>query len=81
MKYTTLLVGTNNAHKAREITAILQETGVSVITPQELGITQEPEENGTTFAENALIKARYYAERGNMPCLADDSGLVVDALD
>ena len=81
MKYTTLLVGTNNAHKAREIAAILHATGVRVVTPKELGIANEPEENGTTFAENALIKARYYATQGQMPCLADDSGLAVDALD
>jgi len=81
MKYTNLLVGTNNAHKVREIAAILHETGVRVVTPKELGITNEPEENGATFAENALIKARYYAMQGAVPCLADDSGLAVDALD
>jgi XTP/dITP diphosphohydrolase len=80
MKNHTLLVGTNNAHKAREIAALLQELAIRVATPGEIGITEEPEETGLTFAENAAIKANYYARQGHLPCLADDSGLVVDAL-
>jgi XTP/dITP diphosphohydrolase len=77
----TLLVGTNNAHKAGEIAALLAPLGIAVTTPRDLGIADEPVEDGATFAENALIKARFYAERAEMPALADDSGLVVDALD
>lgn len=78
-----LLVGTNNTHKAGEIAALLNDSprAIQVVTPRDLGITEEPEENGETFEANALIKARYYAERSGLPCLADDSGLVVDALD
>jgi XTP/dITP diphosphohydrolase len=78
-----LLVGTNNAHKAGEIAAMLNDSprAIQVLTPRDLGITEEPEENGETFEANALIKARYYAEQSGLPCLADDSGLVVDALD
>ena len=46
------------------------------------GVTiEEPEETGKTFMENALLKARYYAKATNRPCLADDSGITVDALD
>ncbi len=78
-----LLVGTNNAHKAGEIAALLSDSHrpIRVLTPRDLGITEEPEEDGDTFEANALIKARYYAEQSGLPCLADDSGLVVDALD
>jgi len=76
----TLLVGTNNSHKAGEISAMLADLDVRVVTPRDLDIADEPVENGATFEENARIKARFYAEASGLPCLADDSGLVVDAL-
>lgn len=76
-----LIVGTNNAHKAEEIGQMLAELGVEVVTPRMLGYEGEPVEDGDTFESNALIKARYYAHKSGLPCLADDSGLVVDALD
>jgi XTP/dITP diphosphohydrolase len=78
-----LLVGTNNTHKAGEIATMLRDSHrpIRVVTPRDLGLTEEPEENGATFEANALIKARYYASQSGLPCLADDSGLVVDALD
>lgn len=81
-----LILATNNKNKLREIREMLASTGVSVISQAEAGIEIEVEENGTTFAENAAIKARAIAEimsaRGEL-CyvLADDSGLSVDALD
>lgn len=78
-----LLAGTNNPHKAQEIAAILADLRlpVQVVTPRDLGIDQEPVEDGDTFQANAEIKARFYADRTQLPCLADDSGLAVDALD
>ncbi|MBN1868053.1 RdgB/HAM1 family non-canonical purine NTP pyrophosphatase [Candidatus Sumerlaeota bacterium] len=77
----TLLVGTNNAHKAREIAALLEDMNVRVATPREIGIDCEPVEDGATFRDNALLKARFYSRASGLPCLADDSGLEVDALD
>ncbi len=79
-----LLIGSNNAHKARELSAMLESSvpgAFAVYSPADRGITQEPEENGKTFEDNALIKARYYCEESGLMCLADDSGLSVDALD
>lgn len=77
----TLLVGTNNTHKADEIRAMLAPLQVEVRTPRDLQITEEPVEDGATFEANAILKARFYAAKTGLPCLADDSGLVVDALD
>jgi XTP/dITP diphosphohydrolase len=77
---TRLLAASNNAHKLREFERILAPLGITVVTPEELGLSLEVEETGTTFAENALIKARAFASASGMPAVADDSGLVVDAL-
>lgn len=77
-----LLLATNNAHKVREIREILrQELGdaVNVLSLADAGFTEDIEETGTTFEENALIKARAGASTGYV-CMADDSGLSVDAL-
>ena len=75
-----LLVGTNNPNKAREIGELLAGAEIEIVAPLDLGIDDEPEENGATFEENALIKARFYSARTGLPGLADDSGLAVDAL-
>lgn len=76
-----LVMATNNANKLREAREILAPLGIELISQKEAGTYIEPEENGTTFAENALIKARaVFAETG-LPTIADDSGLCVDALD
>ena len=72
---------TNNAKKLKEIQRILHALGHDAKTLKELGISIEIEENGTTFAENALIKAKTIAEICNMPTNSDDSGLEVDYLD
>ncbi|MDU5915088.1 MAG: non-canonical purine NTP pyrophosphatase, partial [Negativicoccus succinicivorans] len=61
--------------------AMLAEVGYQGIPVTEVADLPDPEETGTTFAENALIKARYYMEKTGLPALADDSGLAVDALD
>jgi XTP/dITP diphosphohydrolase len=74
-----LAVATHNAGKIREILAMLQPYGVGVKSASELNLP-EPEETGSTFAENAILKARAAAEASGLVALADDSGLAVDAL-
>lgn len=58
----------------------LESLQVSIVSPESLHITEKPKETGATYAENAIQKARFYCERGGIPTLADDSGIVVDAL-
>lgn len=74
-----IVVASGNSHKIQEIAQILE--GVELVSMREMGFDGEIEENGATFKENALIKAKFIAERFNLPALADDSGLCVDALD
>jgi XTP/dITP diphosphohydrolase len=76
----TLVIATHNAGKLKEISALLAPYGVNCISAGSLGLP-EPPETGTTFVENALIKARAAAEAAGLPALADDSGLSVAALD
>lgn len=71
---------TNNAKKLKEIKRILNALGHDAKTLKELGIEIEIEENGTTFAENAVIKAKTIATICKMPTISDDSGLEVDFL-
>ena len=71
---------TNNAKKLKEIKRILNALGHDAKTLKELGIEIEIEENGTTFAENAVIKAKTIAAICKMPTISDDSGLEVDIL-
>ncbi len=75
----TLVVATHNPGKIREIEALVGPHGLSVTTVGALGLP-EPEETGTTFEENATIKAVAAAEASGHPSLADDSGVCVDAL-
>lgn len=76
----SLLLATNNAGKVREFRAILAGSGWRLVTPGEIGLDLDPEETGTTYAENAAIKARAFAGASGLLSLADDSGLEVDAL-
>ena len=76
----SLVIATHNAGKLKEISALLDPYGVKCISAGSLGLP-EPPETGTTFVQNALIKARAAAEASGLPALADDSGLSVDALD
>ena len=71
---------TNNAKKLKEIDRILASLGHSIKSLKELGVDVNPEENGETFADNALIKAKVVAEIANLPTISDDSGLCVDRL-
>ena len=75
-----LIVASNNSNKLREFHEILGER-FDIVSMHEAGIDADIEESGTTFEENALIKAKSAAEFTGLPALADDSGLCVDALD
>jgi XTP/dITP diphosphohydrolase len=74
-----LVIATHNAGKLREIRALLEPWGMDCRSAGDLGLA-EPEETGTTFIENALLKARAAAQAAGLPALADDSGLSVAAL-
>lgn len=74
------VLASHNRGKLEELQAILGELGVEVVLQSQLGLNLEPEENGTTFAENARIKAKAVMEASGLPAIADDSGLCVDAL-
>lgn len=74
-----LVIATHNAGKLKEIQALLEPYGLECLSAGALGLP-EPPETGTTFVENALIKARAAAEASQLPALADDSGLSVAAL-
>lgn len=77
----TVIIATNNAHKVEEIETALNFEGWEFKSLKDAGIESSPEETGTTFEENARIKARAAHELTGAAVLADDSGLVVDALD
>lgn len=77
-----LAAATGNANKLREIGEILAEFGIKVISKKEAGAGDlETEETGSTFEENSLLKAEDVMKAVGMDAIADDSGLVVDALD
>ena len=80
MKYKKLVLATNNLNKVREINELFQESIYKIIPQSEFKVT-EVEETGKTFTENALIKARNAAKYTDLPVIADDSGIEVDALD
>lgn len=78
-----VLVASGNAKKLAELEAVLAELGIEgieLVSLKDISAYPEPVENGLTFAENALIKAREGARQSGLACVADDSGLAVDAL-
>lgn len=75
-----LVLASKNQHKLVEMQTILGQLGLEVVLQSELGIDVDVDETGTTFAENALLKAKAVMEASGMAAIADDSGLVVDAL-
>ena len=75
-----LAIATNNAHKLQEIRAILSGQFDELLSLKDLGIDVDVEETGTTLEENALLKARTIQAICHIPTLADDTGLMVDAL-
>lgn len=74
-----IVLASGNAGKLREFNAMLADLGIEFVRQSELGV-QDADETGLTFVENALIKARNAARYTGMPAMADDSGIVVDAL-
>jgi XTP/dITP diphosphohydrolase len=75
-----LVIATGNKGKVAEFRALLEPAGFSLLTPADIGFDTEVEETGTTFRENALLKARSLAALTRHPILSDDSGLEVEAL-
>ena len=75
-----LLVATNNKGKLKEFNEILGEIGIECVSLKDMGITVDVEETGTTFLENALLKAKEIYKIAKIPTISDDSGLMVDAL-
>jgi XTP/dITP diphosphohydrolase len=76
----SLLLGTRNPGKVKEITSILEDAGWSFVSLAEFDDVESPKENGETYADNAIVKARSYALATGLSALADDSGLEVAAL-
>jgi XTP/dITP diphosphohydrolase len=79
-KKLRLLVATHNSSKLAEISKFLGEAPYELVSLSDLGISYDVEETGTTFEENALLKAKAYCALSGLPTLADDSGLEIDAL-
>lgn len=76
----TLLFATGNMHKVQELRALLSDMDYKITTPSEAGLEFSVEENGTTFEENSMIKAKAGYDLTGIPSISDDSGLVIDAL-
>ena len=78
-KIRELIVGTNNDGKLREIRDLLPKS-YKIYSPKDYGY-KSPRENGKSFMENSLIKAKYFSKKSSKICLADDSGIEIDMLD
>ena len=76
-----LVLASKNQHKLVEMQTILGQLGLEVVLESQVGVDVDVEETGVTFAENAMLKAKAVMEASGMAAIADDSGLVVDALD
>lgn len=79
----SILIATHNPGKLKDIRkglVSLEKKGITIVSLNDLNITKEPEETGTTFEENTLLKAKYYASLTNLPTISDDGGLTIDIL-
>lgn len=76
-----IVLASSNQGKVREVQMMMEDMGIKVIPLSETSFTEEIEENGATFEENAVIKAKAVAQVLGVPVLADDSGLEIDCLD
>ncbi len=76
-----IAIATKNDHKIKELARLINIDGIEFISLRDLGFEGEIVEDGSTFAENALIKARFISQKYGVFAIADDSGLCVDALD
>ena len=79
-KISEIIIGSNNKGKLQEIRELLPRK-VKILTPNDLKIFKSPVENGKTFIENSLIKAKYFSKKSKKICLADDSGLEINLID
>ena len=79
-KTMKIILATNNKNKLREMREITSGLDIEIISQSDAGISIDPEETGSTFAENAYIKAKAALDASGLPAIADDSGLCVDAL-
>lgn len=77
----TIFIGTNNQGKLREFAHAFSQLNIDISSPEKLELKLDIPETGSTFAENALSKAKAWAKASKLPTLVDDSGLCVDALD
>lgn len=75
-----LLIATTNPGKLAEIRLFLSDLPVELVSLTDVGITDTVEETGETFKDNAMLKAKYYAEKSGLPTIADDGGFEIDAL-
>ncbi len=75
-----IAIATKNNHKIKELSRLIQIDGIEFMSLTDLGFDGDITEDGSTFAENALIKAKFICEKYNVYAIADDSGLCVDAL-
>jgi XTP/dITP diphosphohydrolase len=80
MESTDILLASQNPGKLGEMRQLVAGLPLRVVGPLDLGIAESPQETGTTYLENAALKAHYYARRSGLLTVADDSGLSVDAL-
>lgn len=76
-----LVIATHNMGKLEEFKALMKDLPIEIKCLEDFDKVDEPEETGRTFAANARLKAQYYAKKLGVPCIADDSGLEVQALD
>ena len=76
-----VILASKNPHKLTELSAILSQHGFEIALESEYGLDIDVDETGTTFEENSLLKAEAVMKASGLPVLADDSGLMVDALD
>ncbi len=75
-----LLIATTNPGKLGEITKYLSDLPIELVGLKEVRITEQVEETGKTFEENAILKAKFYSQKSGLPTIADDGGLEIDAL-
>lgn len=76
-----IILATNNKSKVKEISEMMSDSDITFVSLADAGINVEVEETGTTFEENALLKAREICKLSGKPTISDDSGLEIDALD
>lgn len=75
-----LLIATNNKGKQIELKKFFADKDIKILFPKDLKVLGEPEETGSTFAENSLIKAKWYFEKTSLPSLSDDAGMIIPSL-